>query len=57
MRSFASVGRKKDLRPAHLLLGILQSRLGTVPRALALAAVDLTALTNCVQQLLSSEDP
>ncbi|MGV4926684.1 hypothetical protein [Streptomyces sp. BHT-5-2] len=24
-RSFASVGRKKDLRPAHMLLGILQS--------------------------------
>ncbi|MGV4926693.1 hypothetical protein K2224_33600 (plasmid) [Streptomyces sp. BHT-5-2] len=35
----------------------MQSRLDTVPRALALAAVDLTALTNCVQQLPSSEDP
>ncbi|GAA2282373.1 MULTISPECIES: Clp protease N-terminal domain-containing protein [Kitasatospora] len=55
-RSFASVRRKKELRPAHLLLGILQAQVGTVPRALALAAVDQDQLVNRVQQALSSED-
>ncbi|MDP9869515.1 MULTISPECIES: Clp protease N-terminal domain-containing protein [Streptosporangium] len=39
-RGFASVARKKDLQPAHLLLGILRAQVGTVPRALALAGVD-----------------
>ena len=31
---------RQDPRPAHLLIGILQAELGTVPRALALAGVD-----------------
>ncbi|MFI6478831.1 Clp protease N-terminal domain-containing protein [Nonomuraea sp. NPDC050663] len=35
---------KKDLRPAHLLIGILGAEVGTVPRALALAGVDRHAL-------------
>ena len=39
-RGFSTVSRKKDLRPAHLLLGVLQAEVGTVPRALALAGVD-----------------
>ena len=39
-RGFASVSRKKDLRPAHLLLGIVRAQVGTVPRALVLAGVD-----------------
>jgi len=43
-RGFASAGRKKDLRPAHLLLGILRAEVGTVPRALALAGVDRAEL-------------
>ena len=43
-RGFASAARKKDLRPAHLLLGILQAEVGTVPRALALAGVDRSEL-------------
>ncbi|MFD8542535.1 Clp protease N-terminal domain-containing protein [Streptomyces sp. NPDC059649] len=55
-RSFASVGRKKDLRPAHLLVGILQAQVGTVPRALALAAVDQADLVSRVQQALSNQD-
>lgn len=54
-RSFAAAGRKKDLRPAHLLLGILQAKVGTVPRALALSAVDRTELVSRVQQVLDSE--
>lgn len=39
-RGFASVRRKKDARPGHVLLGILSARFGTVPRALALAGID-----------------
>ncbi|GAA1262611.1 hypothetical protein GCM10009677_12830 [Sphaerisporangium rubeum] len=39
-RGFACVSRKKDLRPAHLLIGILRAETGTVPRALALAGID-----------------
>ncbi|WP_327104068.1 Clp protease N-terminal domain-containing protein [Nonomuraea glycinis] len=44
--------RKKDLRPAHLLLGILQAQAGTVPRALALAGVDRADLTARVLRTL-----
>ncbi|MEV5572399.1 Clp protease N-terminal domain-containing protein [Spirillospora sp. NPDC052269] len=36
--------RKKDLGPAHILLGILELKVGTVPRALALAEVDVEGL-------------
>ncbi|MFF2787827.1 Clp protease N-terminal domain-containing protein [Streptomyces sp. NPDC058049] len=54
-RSFASA-RKKDLRSAHVLLGILQAQIGTVPRALALAGVDRTELADRVRQTLTSQD-
>ncbi|MEU1726568.1 Clp protease N-terminal domain-containing protein [Nonomuraea sp. NPDC005692] len=40
----AATHRKKDLRPVHVLLGVLQAEVGTVPRALALAGVDRAAL-------------
>lgn len=53
-RGFASVTRKKDLRPAHLLLGILSAQVGTVPRALAMAGVDQEALTTRVRQKLEN---
>ncbi|MFG1703611.1 Clp protease N-terminal domain-containing protein [Nonomuraea sp. M3C6] len=43
-RGIACATRKKDLRPAHLLIGILEAQVGTVPRALALAGVDRAAL-------------
>ncbi|MGC0314847.1 Clp protease N-terminal domain-containing protein [Kitasatospora acidiphila] len=51
-RGFSLAGRKRDLRPAHLLLGILQAPLGTVPRALALAGVDQAAVVEQLRQLL-----
>ncbi|MFD7912782.1 Clp protease N-terminal domain-containing protein [Streptomyces sp. NPDC059752] len=54
-RSFASA-RKKDLRSAHLLLGILQAQIGTVPRALALAGVDQAELADRVRQTLTSQE-
>ena len=54
-RGFASVNRKKDLRPAHLLLGILQAQVGTVPRALALAGIDRAGLTARVLRTLTDD--
>jgi D-alanyl-D-alanine carboxypeptidase len=54
-RGFASVARKKDLQPAHLLLGIFQAQLGTVPRALALADVDQADLMDRVLRTLTDE--
>lgn len=53
-RGFASASRKKDLRPAHVLLGILLAQVGTVPRALALAGVDQEDLTARVRESLES---
>lgn len=52
-RGFAIAGHKKDLQPAHLLLGILQAEVGTVPRALALAGVDRAALGQRVREALA----
>jgi ATP-dependent Clp protease ATP-binding subunit ClpA len=54
-RGFTSGARRKDLQPAHLLLGILQAQVGTVPRALALAGIDRADLVTRVLQALSSE--
>jgi hypothetical protein len=54
-RSFSSA-RKKDLRSAHLLLGILHAQIGTVPRALALAGIDQAGLADRVRQTLNSQD-
>ncbi|MFG6197325.1 Clp protease N-terminal domain-containing protein [Nonomuraea sp. JJY05] len=48
-RGFAHAPRKKDLRPGHLVLGILEAEVGTVPRALALAGVDRAALATRLQ--------
>ncbi|GAA2365774.1 Clp protease N-terminal domain-containing protein [Nonomuraea africana] len=53
-RAFASVARKKDLRSGHLLLGIFQAEVGTVPRALALAGIDRADLMERVQSTLTN---
>jgi ATP-dependent Clp protease ATP-binding subunit ClpA len=45
-------GIRRNPRPEHLLLGILQAEHGTVPRALALAGIDRGALLLRVQQTL-----
>ncbi|GAA4196157.1 hypothetical protein GCM10022252_43040 [Streptosporangium oxazolinicum] len=55
-RGFALVSRKKDLRPAHVLLGILLAEVGTVPRALALAGVDRTDLLTRVRDIVANDD-
>lgn len=54
-RAVASVARKKDLRPAHLLLGILRAEVGTVPRALTLAGIDRADLLARVTRTLTNE--
>jgi ATP-dependent Clp protease ATP-binding subunit ClpA len=43
-RGVAAAARRRDLQSAHLLLGILEARAGTVPRALALAGIDRAEL-------------
>ncbi|GAA2098155.1 hypothetical protein GCM10009759_28880 [Kitasatospora saccharophila] len=44
-----TTARKKDLTPAHLLLGILRAEVGTVPRALALSGIDRAELAQRAQ--------
>ncbi|MFC0113920.1 Clp protease N-terminal domain-containing protein [Kibdelosporangium aridum] len=51
-RSFTT-NRKKDLRPAHVLLGVLQAEHGTVPRALELAGVNQQALVSRIDEALT----
>ena len=52
-RGVDGIRRGKDLQPAHLLLGILQAEVGTVPRALALSGIDRAELLRRVRQTLS----
>ncbi|MGW2157980.1 Clp protease N-terminal domain-containing protein [Nonomuraea sp. NPDC001699] len=54
-RGFAAAKGKKDLRPAHLLLGVLSADAGIVPRALALAGVDRAGLMDRVKETLTRE--
>jgi ATP-dependent Clp protease ATP-binding subunit ClpA len=54
-RGVAAAARKKDLQPAHLLLGILEARAGTVPHALTLVGIDQADLTTRVRQALTKE--
>jgi D-alanyl-D-alanine carboxypeptidase len=56
-RGFSSVAHKKDLRPAHLLLGILRASTGTVPRALAIAGIDQADLEAQVVEALDAGKP
>jgi len=51
-RGLSSSPRKKDLCPAHLLVGILSAEVGTVPRALSLAGVNRSDLLAHVRQTL-----
>ncbi|MFC4911500.1 Clp protease N-terminal domain-containing protein [Actinomadura gamaensis] len=44
--------RKRDMRAPHLLLGILELKVGTVPRALDLAGVDVEGLKARTRALL-----
>jgi D-alanyl-D-alanine carboxypeptidase len=55
-RGVAAAARKRDLQPAHLLLGILEARVGRVPRALALAGIDQADLTVRIRHALTNQD-
>ena len=48
----AAARRDKRLEPAHLMLAVLKADHGTVPRALALAGVDRTAVADRVAATL-----
>ncbi|HTV21702.1 MAG TPA: Clp protease N-terminal domain-containing protein [Polyangiaceae bacterium] len=45
-------GLRGKPRPGHLLPGVLQAEVGSVPRALALAGIDRAALLEQVRQML-----
>jgi ATP-dependent Clp protease ATP-binding subunit ClpA len=49
-RGFAAAQRKRDCRPGHVLLGILLSPVGTVPRALELAGATRAGLAEDVRR-------
>jgi ATP-dependent Clp protease ATP-binding subunit ClpA len=49
-RGFAAAYRKRDCGPAHVLLGVLLSPVGTVPRALELAGADRDGLAEDVRR-------
>jgi ATP-dependent Clp protease ATP-binding subunit ClpA len=55
MRAMAAARRKKNLTPAHLLVGILGAQAGTVPRALALAGVRRADLADRARQALDDD--
>ena len=52
VRAVRAAEGERQIRPAHLLLGILGAQVGTVPRALQLADVDQAELTNLTEQAL-----
>jgi ATP-dependent Clp protease ATP-binding subunit ClpA len=52
-RSVTAARGSRQIRPAHLLLGVLGAQAGTVPRALQLAGVDLADLAFRTQQELA----
>jgi ATP-dependent Clp protease ATP-binding subunit ClpA len=53
MERGVAAARGGELRPAHLLLGVLEARVGTVPRALALAGADQDDLRARVRRSLA----
>jgi D-alanyl-D-alanine carboxypeptidase len=55
-RGFAAAPRKKDLRPAHVLFGILSAQAGVVPRALAMAGIDQEDLANRARRALGGSE-
>jgi ATP-dependent Clp protease ATP-binding subunit ClpA len=52
----AALGQRQ-IRPGHLLLGVLGAQVGTVPRALALAGVDRGDLAAQARQALDRSQP
>ncbi len=53
-RAAKAAAGQRQLRPGHLLLGVLGAQAGTVPRALALAGVDQAELAARTRQALTA---
>ena len=49
-RSVTAAAGSRQLRPAHLLLGVLGAQVGTVPRARHFAGIDQAELTRLAKQ-------
>jgi len=56
-RALKAAAGRGQIRPGHLLLGVLAAQAGTVPRALALAGVDSGDLASRTRQALERETP
>jgi D-alanyl-D-alanine carboxypeptidase len=52
-RSVNAAKGSRQIRPAHLLLGLLGAQVGTVPRALHFAGVNQTELVTLTEQTLA----
>jgi len=56
-RALKAAAGRGQIRPGHLLLGVLAAQAGTVPRALALAGVDSGDLAARTRQALERSEP
>jgi ATP-dependent Clp protease ATP-binding subunit ClpA len=56
-RGLKAAAGQRQIRPGHLLLGVLGAQAGTVPRALALAGVDQGDLAARIRQALDLSQP
>lgn len=56
-RALKAAAGRGQIRPGHLLLGVLAAQAGTVPRALALAGVDQGELAARTRQALEQGQP
>jgi ATP-dependent Clp protease ATP-binding subunit ClpA len=56
-RALKAAAGRGQIQPGHLLLGVLAAQVGTVPRALALAAVDRGDLAARTRQALERGQP
>jgi D-alanyl-D-alanine carboxypeptidase len=56
-RAVRTAAGQRQIRPGHLLLGVLAAQAGTVPRALALAGVDQADLAAQTRQALERTQP
>ncbi len=52
-RSVTAAKGSRQIRPAHLLVGLLGAQVGTVPRALHFAGVDQAELATLTEQALA----
>ena len=53
VRAVRAAEDARQIRPAHLLLGVVEAQAGTVPRALHLAGVDQTELIDVTRRALT----